>query len=37
MSTLRFTDPAHWDAVENHLADASAERFAFALTRDPAG
>src|SRR5215213_9343826 len=33
MSTLRFTDPAHWDAVENHLADASAERFAFALTR----
>jgi molybdopterin/thiamine biosynthesis adenylyltransferase len=33
MSTLRFTDPAHWDAVENHLADASAERFVFALTR----
>jgi molybdopterin/thiamine biosynthesis adenylyltransferase len=33
MSTLRFTDAAHWDAIERHLADGSSERFAFALTR----
>lgn len=33
MSTLRITDPRHWDAVESHLAGGQSERFAFALTR----
>src|SRR5436309_2477335 len=33
MSSLRFTDPAQWDAIEAHLLGATAERFAFALTR----
>lgn len=33
MSTLRFIDPAHWDAMEGHLRGGTGERFAFALTR----
>jgi molybdopterin-synthase adenylyltransferase len=33
MSTLRFTDPDHWDAIEHHLSSGTSERFAFALTR----
>jgi hypothetical protein len=33
LSTLRFPDPTHWDAIERHLAGAPSERFAFALTR----
>src|SRR5438552_3115042 len=33
MPTLRFIDPVHWNAIENHLANAPVERFAFALTR----
>ena len=33
MSTLRFTDSSQWRSVEEHLAAAVGERFAFALTR----
>jgi hypothetical protein len=33
MSTLKFSNPAHWRAIERHLAEATGERFAFALTR----
>ena len=32
MSTLKFTKPHHWVQIEQHLADATGERFAFALT-----
>jgi molybdopterin/thiamine biosynthesis adenylyltransferase len=32
MSTLKFTNPDHWARIEQHLAEATAERFAFALT-----
>jgi hypothetical protein len=31
MSTIKFTDPDHWARIEQHLAEASGERFAFAL------
>jgi hypothetical protein len=30
---LKFTDPSHWDRIEDHLARAAGERFAFAFTR----
>lgn len=33
MSTLRFSEPAHWNAIEAHLGGGTSERFAFALTR----
>lgn len=33
MSSLKFTQPAHWDAIESHLTEGRGERFAFALTR----
>jgi molybdopterin/thiamine biosynthesis adenylyltransferase len=33
MSTLKFTNPAHWARIEQHLAEATGERFAFAYTR----
>lgn len=33
MSTLKFTDPHHWQRLEQHLAQANGERFAFAYTR----
>lgn len=33
MSTLKFTRPEHWARIEQHLADACGERFAFALTK----
>lgn len=33
MSTIRFTDEGHWNAIEEHLASARWERFAFALTQ----
>ncbi len=33
MSTLKFTDTSRWDRIENHLAHATVERFAFAFTR----
>jgi ThiF family len=32
MSTLKFTDSDHWARIEQHLAEATGERFAFALT-----
>lgn len=32
MSTLKFTRPEHWARIEQHLAGACGERFAFALT-----
>ena len=32
MSTLKFTDPDHWARIEQHLREATGERFAFALT-----
>ena len=32
MSSLRFTNPDQWDAIERHLSAAVGERFAFALT-----
>lgn len=32
MSTLKFTNPAHWALIERHLAEAAGERFAFAYT-----
>lgn len=38
MSTLKFTNPDHWQRIEDHLAGAEGERFAFAFTRPlPAG
>lgn len=33
MSTLKFTDPAHWDRIERHLSAGEGARFAFAYTR----
>jgi len=33
MSTLKFTRPEHWARIEQHLAGARGERFAFALTK----
>jgi hypothetical protein len=33
MSTLKFTRPEHWAQIEQHLAGARSERFAFALTK----
>ncbi|MCZ0938510.1 MAG: ThiF family adenylyltransferase [Caldilineaceae bacterium] len=33
MSSLKFTDPRHWEALEKHLAGGVGERFAFAHTR----
>jgi hypothetical protein len=33
MSTLKFTCPEHWNQIEDHLACAKGERFAFAFTR----
>ena len=33
MSTLKFTDPDHWQGIERHLADVGGKRFAFAYTR----
>jgi len=33
MSTMKFTNPEHWQQIEDHLASASGERFAFAFTR----
>jgi len=33
MSTLKFTRPEHWASIEQHMAGASGERFAFALTK----
>lgn len=33
MSSLKFTDAAHWEAIERHLSAADGERFAFAHTR----
>lgn len=32
MSSIRFTDPDHWCAIERHLAAARGERFAFGFT-----
>jgi hypothetical protein len=32
MSSLKFTNPDHWTLIEQHLAEATGERFAFALT-----
>lgn len=32
MSSIRFTDPDHWSAIESHLAAARGERFAFGFT-----
>ena len=32
MSSIRFTNAQHWVAIEHHLASATGERFAFALT-----
>lgn len=32
MSSIRFTDPHHWSAIESHLAAARGERFAFGFT-----
>jgi hypothetical protein len=32
MSSLKFTQPTHWDRIHTHLAAAAGERFAFALT-----
>jgi molybdopterin/thiamine biosynthesis adenylyltransferase len=32
MSTLKFIKPHHWVQIERHFADATGERFAFALT-----
>ncbi len=29
MSSIRFTNPAHWAAIEGHLEEARGERFAF--------
>src|SRR3712207_1560020 len=33
MSTLKFTNPDHWQGIERHLADIGGKRFAFAYTR----
>jgi molybdopterin/thiamine biosynthesis adenylyltransferase len=33
MSTLKFTNGTDWNRIEDHLAGASGERFAFAFTR----
>lgn len=33
MSTLRFTNASHWVAIEEHLREASGERFAFAFAQ----
>jgi hypothetical protein len=33
VSTLKFTRPEHWAHIEQHLASARRERFAFALTK----
>lgn len=33
MSTLRFTDPTQWSAIESHMRGGTSERFAFAFTR----
>ncbi|HEX5113664.1 MAG TPA: ThiF family adenylyltransferase [Pseudonocardiaceae bacterium] len=33
MSSLKFTNPDHWTHIEQHLARAPGERFAFALTK----
>ena len=33
MSTLKFTQPEHWARIEQHLAGARGEHFAFALTK----
>lgn len=33
MSSLKFTEPAHWDTIATHLTEGRGERFAFALTR----
>lgn len=33
MSALKFTNPAHWEAIETHLNGQHGERFAFAHTR----
>lgn len=33
MSTLKFTRPGHWERIEQHLAEARGERFAFAFTK----
>jgi hypothetical protein len=33
MSTLKFTRSEHWARIEQHLAGARGERFAFALTK----
>lgn len=32
MSSIRFANPAHWSAIETHLATARGERFAFGFT-----
>jgi molybdopterin/thiamine biosynthesis adenylyltransferase len=32
MSMLKFTTPDHWARIDQHLAEATGERFAFALT-----
>src|SRR4051794_41164663 len=32
MSTLKFTKPQHWQRIDDHLAAAAGERFAFAFT-----
>jgi molybdopterin/thiamine biosynthesis adenylyltransferase len=32
MSTLKFTNPDDWARIEQHLGEATGERFAFALT-----
>src|SRR3546814_5327388 len=29
MSSLKFVDPRHWDAVEGHLTTGKGERFVF--------
>lgn len=33
MSSLKFTQTAHWTAIESHFTEGRGERFAFALTR----
>jgi molybdopterin/thiamine biosynthesis adenylyltransferase len=31
VSTLKFTDPDHWNGIEGHLSQVSGQRFAFAF------
>src|SRR5437660_321637 len=33
MASLKFTQPADWDAIEGHMTGGRGERFAFARTR----